>query len=318
MELFKTIVGAMAYASLAFSATSAYLRINKLWIRKHHPEVADSISIASNVMYLIPLSVFTVNYAVHNHWQGVIDGAIWLLSGIISILIGSRLWVLGQRNKSFRTRVNEALRLERSEVGDLAKSLFGPASGEIILEIFAHFVYIDRELEAREQEFIQTFADSWHIDIDWNEYRKLADLEQPASFMKARDSMARYLKTSPPRKQVAQLRDVLHALVQADDRITSEEELLLKEVDGLIFDYVGGVDSQASYTVVVAPQNPEQDSAIATLLPHIRKSAIAGGSGYRVGAYYSKDFANVICDQYRALGFFTVDVASDGSESAGT
>jgi hypothetical protein len=297
--------------TLAFTATAAYLRINKIWIRKHHAEVADSVSIAGSVIYIIPLTLYAVNYIFIGHWQGLLDAIIWIAASVVSILIGSRLWVQDHRHKTFWVRLKEALRLERSEVGDLAKSFFRPSGGDIILEIFAHFAYIDRELVAREKEFIQSFANTWRIKIDWNEYEKLADLEQPASFVKARETVSRYLNSSPPDEQVAQLIDVLHALVKVDDTVSEQEELILSEVEGLLLAYIGDSDVSANFLVVVAPQNRDQDNAIAAMLPEVEKSEVAGGSGYLVGSYFSKGFADVICTQYRALGFFTIDLTGD-------
>ena len=61
--------------------------------------------------------------------------------------------------------------------------------------------------------------------------------------------------------------------------------------------------------MVVAPQSGEQDSAISALLPHVEKTEVAGGSAYVIGAYYSQDYAGIVCDQYRALGYFTIDIA---------
>jgi hypothetical protein len=308
MELLQSIIGILVYASLIFTASAAYLRINKIWIRKHHVEVADSVSIAGTVIYLVPLTLYAVNYALTNYWQGFIDSIIWMISATIQILIGSRLWVQNQRQKTFWTRIKESLKLERSEVGDLAKSFFRPSGGDIILEIFAHFAYIDHDLVEREKEFIQSFATSWHIDIDWSEYEDFAEQEQRTSFVKTRDTVSRYLNTSPPSEQVAQLVDVLHALVKVDDNVSPQEELILTEVEGLLLSYVDDANIQPEFTVVVAPQNQDQDSAISGLLPDVEKSEVAGGSVYKVGSYYSKNFADVICSQYRSLGFFTIDL----------
>jgi len=311
MEFFKSFIGVMVYASLGFTVAAAYLKLNKIWKRKHNAEVADSVSIVGNVIYIIPLTFFALNYILIAHWQGLIDSVIWIASGIIYILIGSRLWVHSHRHKSFWARLQEVLKLEHSEVGDLAKSFFRPAGGEIILEILTRLAYIDRELTIREQEFIQSFADTWHVKFDWREHRKLADVKQSVSFIEMRDEVERYLKTSPPAEQVAQLIDVLDALAITDDSISAPEELILEEVDGLLLGYVNDSDVQARFSVVVAPQNDEQDSAMATLLPNIEKTEIAGGSGYTIGSYYSQEYADVICNQYRALGFFTIDIVHE-------
>ncbi|MDH3718699.1 MAG: hypothetical protein OES79_11320, partial [Planctomycetota bacterium] len=232
----------------------------------------------------------------------------WIVAGVVTVLIGSGLWVQENRHKRFSRRIAEALKLEKSEVTHLAASFFRPSAARIILDILARFAYIDRNLVEQEKELIQTFADNWRLDIDWEAYRKLSELEQPASLSTTRDTVEEYLKTSPPTEQVAQLIDVLKALVKVDDEIADQETLIFDEVNPLMQAYVGGSDDVASYKVIIAPQNRKQDAAIATLLPAAEKIEIAGGSGYAVGSYYSRNFAQIICDQYRALGFFTIDL----------
>ena len=311
MELFKSFISIMAYASLGFSFAAAYLKINKVWKRKHIDEVANSVSIMGNVFDIIPLSFFSLNFLFVAQWQGLIDSVLWIFAGVVSVLIGSGLWVQGNRGKSFWTRLKESLKLEKSEVGHLATTFFRPSAAEIILEILARFAYIDRDLVAREQELIQSFADTWHLDIDWEEHRKLAELEQSVGFVETRDTVARYLKTSPPAEQVGQLIDILHALVKIDENVSNQEELILEEVHKFMLGYIDDSDVQANYTVIIAPQNRKQDAAISTLLPDAQKIDVAGGSGFLVGSFYSQDYADVICDQYRALGFFTIDFMGD-------
>ncbi len=307
MEFIKSFIGIMAYAALGFSIAAAYLKINKIWKRKHIAEVANSVSIVGNLFDIIPLTFFSLNFLIVAQWQGLIDSVIWIFAGAITVLIGSGIWVPENRHKSFWTTLKESLTLEKSEVGHFATSFLRPPGAEIILEIFARFAYIDRKLAAGEQDLIQTIADTWHIDVDWEEHRELADLDRPVSFVKTRDSVERYLKTSPPAEQVGQLIDVLHALVKVDDIVSEREALILAEVHQFLLSYIDGSDIRANYTVIIAPQNPDQDVAIGALLTNVRKTEIAGGSGYLVGSFYSKDYANVICDQYRALGFFTID-----------
>ena len=124
MEFLKSAFGFLAYAALAFSLAAAYLKINKIWKRKHNVEVANSVSIAGNVLDVIPLIVFAMNYVLIAQWQGFIRSTIWVVAGLILIMIGSGFWVQASRHKSTWTRLKEALRLERSEVGHLATTFF--------------------------------------------------------------------------------------------------------------------------------------------------------------------------------------------------
>lgn len=309
MEFFKSFIAIMAYASLGFSATAAYLKINKVWKRKHNAEVASSVSIMGNVVDIIPLSFFALNYLFALQWQGFIDSLVWIVAGAVSVLIGSGFWVPENRKKSFWTKFKEALNLEKSEVGHLASSFFRPSSADIVVEILTHFAYIDRELEPREKELIESFADAWHVELDWEKNLALSEQDEPVGLVRTRDTVERYLKTSPPIEQVSQLIDVLQTLVSVDDTVSEVEELILREVQRLLSSYVEDVDNRITYRVVIAPQTNEHDVAISTLLPDAKKIQVAGGAGYVVGTYFSQEYANVICDQYRALGYFTVDMA---------
>ena len=205
MEFIKSAVGFLAYAALAISLAAAYLKINKIWKRKHNAEVANSVSIAGNVLDVIPLAVFALNFALIAQWQGFLRSSIWIVAGLILITIGSGFWVQANRHKSTWTRLKEALRLERSEVGHLATTFFRPSGAEIILEILAHFAYIDRELADSERKMIQAFADNWRLKFDWQKFESLGEQDTPASLVQARASVEQYLKTSPPENQVAQL-----------------------------------------------------------------------------------------------------------------
>ncbi|MDH4071931.1 MAG: hypothetical protein OEV41_02365, partial [Gammaproteobacteria bacterium] len=127
MEFFKSVISAMAYASLGFSFTAAYLKINKIWKRKHIAEVASSVSIVGNVVDIIPLTFFALNFMLVAQWQGLIDSVLWIFAGIVTVLIGSGLWVEEHRHKPFWTRIRAALKLEKTEVGHLAASFFRPS-----------------------------------------------------------------------------------------------------------------------------------------------------------------------------------------------
>jgi hypothetical protein len=308
MESFKSLISTLAFASLGFSIAAAYLKINKIWKRKHIEEVANSVSIAGNVVDLIPLTFFALNFLLVAQWQGLIDSIIWIAAGMVSVLIGSGMWVQKHHNKSFWTRVKEALKLERSEVGDLASALFRSSSAEIIMEMLAQFAYIDRELEANEKAFIQAFADKWNLEVEWEKLAELADVDRPLRLVKARETVDLYLKTTPPDEQAAQLIDVLQTLVRIDKTVTDQEKLILDEVNGLLLDYISYIDSPANYSVVIAPQSRAQESAIAALLPDKEKTEVAGGFVYTVGSYYSKEYAELICDQYRTMGYLTIDL----------
>ena len=286
-----------------------YLIVNKLWIRKHEPAVAESVSIMGESLGLIPLIILTANFVAEGSWPGVIDGAIWIVAGLVTIAIGTGRWVEGKRRKGFWTLLREALRLERGEVADLAKSFFRPSGARKILQILGQMAYIDDHLDDRERAFIDSFAEAWGIDFSWEELSASVTRGQP-DFASLRSAMEEYLYTSPPPSQASQLGDVLGALAAIDDETTDDEELILEELHGMIEGYVDPEDADVGggWGVAIVPQDPEQDEAIASLLPDVGKREVEGGRAYMLGPYYSSRYADLMGDRYRALGFFTTVV----------
>lgn len=317
MELFKSFINFGAYAALSFSFVAAYLNLNKIWKRKHIPEVANSVSITGNFIDLVPALFFTTNFLLAAQWQGFIDGLIWIVEATVLIAIGTGFWVAGNRGVGFWRRVKRALKLEKSEVGYLVKSFFRPASAELVLEILTRFAYLDRDLESRERELIEAFAAQWHLKWELGEHQQLGELSRPGALLEARAAVERYLETSPPRDQVGQLIDILQSLVGIDEQVHEQEKLVLDETAGLLSDYLGAGEPRDEIAVVIVPQSRAQDEAIAALLERPAKTQIAGGSAYRVGSFYTAEYASAICEQYRALGFFTIDVRTPASAPAG-
>ena len=304
MEEFRAFIRILTVASLGLAAVQIYLTLNKLWTRRHEKVVAESISIYGEFLGLIPLFFLTVSFLLDGSWEGVVDGVIWMFAGSVTIAIGAGLWVEGKRGRSFLTLVREALALERSEVGELAKAFFKPSGAGQILEILSQIALVDEDLDDRERSFIQTFADAWGIPVDWDSIAARAGRER-IDPVRLRTAVESYLATSPPSGQVEQLGDVLVALVNADEQVTPEEELILAEVGGMLEAYVDGTSAAARYAVAMVPQTDEQERAIRAVLPELRPEQVAGGSAYVVGRYFSGRFAEVVSERYRSLNVFT-------------
>lgn len=309
METWKTVIGTLAYASLGIAVVSAYLQLNKIWPRKHKAEVANSVSIVGHVMTIIPGFIFALNFLVVAQWQGFINSVIWISWGCVMMLIGSGVWVQGQRKKSLWVNIKRSLRLEREEIGTLALSLFRPASADLVLKILVQFAWVDDDLDQREKDYIQSFADSWNLEIDWDEIQSThksggmhTNLAKTHSLIKV------YIETSPPNDQVNELADVLKNLAAVDQQISEQEEIILDEALAMLSNYSDAETTHENYSVVIAPRNNDQTAAIKALLPDSDEVAVAGGSGYVVGSFCSTRYANTMCERYRQQGFFTVSM----------
>jgi len=304
MEEFRAFIRILTVASLALAAIQIYLTLNKLWNRKHEKVVAESISIYGELLGLIPLFFLTLSFTLDRQWEGMVDGVLWLGAGAITIAIGTGMWVEGRRNRGFLALLREALALERSEVGNLARSFFRPSGAAKILDLLAQVALIDEELDDREREFIQTFVDAWGVELEWGEVARRQD-QRGLDTIRLRAAAEEYLRTSPPPQQAEQLADVIVALVHADDEVTVEEDMILGEVGGMLSSYVHGGAQRPGFAVVLVPQSDREDQAIQSVLPGMESEELAGGRAYVVGRYFSDSYAEMVTRQYHALNVFT-------------
>lgn len=84
----------------------------------------------------------------------------------------------------------------------------------------------------------------------------------------------------------------------------------MAELGGLLDDYVAGTRS-ATFTVLIAPQSAEQEVALAEILPNASKEQRLGGRVFRVGQYYSRAYADMVCGWYRDTGYLTINEVGD-------
>jgi hypothetical protein len=317
MVTFMSVLHTLTAASLLLAVAQVYLTLNKLWTRKHEQVVAESISIAGEAIGLVPLVLLSLTFAIEGQWLGLADAGLWATSAAVTIAIGAGVWVEGRRKRPFLSLVRDALTLERREVGYLARSLLRPPNAEEVLEILVHLALVDQRLDARERAFIEHFAEAWRLDFSWDRIRSDAG-EERGDYVALQQKVAAHLATSPPDAQVRQLSDIVQALVEIDDEVSPEEALVVTEVEGMLEAYLSGARTARPYAVALVPQSPDQDLAIATVLPGVEKTELQGGHAFLAGGYHSRDFAELVGDRFRGLGFFTVvvDEASLGEATA--
>ncbi|MCB0164926.1 MAG: hypothetical protein KDI79_11910 [Anaerolineae bacterium] len=176
---------------------------------------------------------------------------------------------------------------------------------EQTLEILRQVAMIDQVLDDAEVEFIQKFTHAYGFDYSAAEMRERLLQGQKTDFVTLRQSVLDYLALQPSHLQAARLKDLLNVLVKIDEEISDEEALILAELNGLFAGYLDEEADVTPFTVWLVPQNEDQDQAIASLMPALPKQTTSGGFAYLAGTYYSKDYAEMISQKYRALQFFT-------------
>lgn len=303
---FDDFIRLWARLTLILLVVQAYLTINKIWIRKHEPEVALSVSVSAQLLAMFASLPFVALYTLEGAYEGAIGEVLYILVSAVMVMIGAGLWVGDRRGRGFLRNIGASLRLERNEATTLLHEVFRPVGARSVVAILCELALIDDDLDVRELELIRTFATRWGVNLD-NELAQRRALPDGdiQRITRLRNMVEEYLSLSPPVDQVGQLHDLLKALTQADDRMSAEEALVMDELSGLIGEYAtGGQGTQ--YNVLIAPQNLEQEQALAALLPQIAKEPRLGGEVFVVGRYFSQNYAETICSWYRKAGFLTV------------
>lgn len=293
-------------ATLFMSLLQFYLRVNKIWKRKHEVEVAESQSILGLSMLLLNCALWIVYYLVQDDYMSILDTSIIFLETFVFFLISTGLWVKSSKGLGFYALIKKAFRAERKEADYLIKKFFKPSNAAVIIDILHQLAMIDDYLDPKEQELIEAFAKEWNIQYDIEELNKQRFQSEEGNYIRLRKSVENYLSSEPQKEQAAQLKDMMQTMIEADDEITKEEELISSELMGLIENYILDSDELNGFHVMIVPQNQEHHDSVKAIMPDAKKFNVAGGVAYSVGKFYSVKYAEMICNQYRQERLFTI------------
>lgn len=307
MDLFERLINAFIWISLIMSVVQVYLQTNKIWKRKHERVVAESQSIAGLSLLILNCLIWLISYILKNDIESIIDTSLIIAQSVVFLLIGTGLWVRGQRKKGFWNLVKQALKIERKEANYLLKRFFKPQNAEMILDILHHIAMIDEELDEREKELIQFFTMEWNIPYSFEQKEKERKvIKKENKFVYLRNKLFDYLQREPPVEQIIQLKDLINEMVLADKKVTPEEKLISDELNAMIDAYLQKEQQQQIYQVIIVPQNPEQANRVRELIPDSQEMVTFGGRVFTIGTFYSKGFADMICKKFRKMNFFTI------------
>jgi hypothetical protein len=307
MDWFERLIDAFIWISLLMSVVQVYLQTNKIWKRKHERVVAESQSIAGLSLLILNCLIWLISYIMKNDIESIIDTSLIIAQAMVFLLVGTGLWVRGQRKMGFWRLVKQALRIEKKEANYLLKRFFKPQNAEIIIDILHNLAMIDEEFDEREKKLIEFFAMEWNIPYSAetkNKERKQRVVQN--KFVDLRNKLLDYLSRDPPVEQVAQLKDLINEMILADEKITSEEKLVSGELLGIIDSHLQEEERKDVYQVIIVPQNPNQEQKIKELLPDSESIETFGGIVYSVGSFYSKEFAEMVCQRFRKMNFFAI------------
>ena len=240
-----------------------------------------------------------------------------LFLATVFTLIGTGFFVDKNRGKGFFKLLGEALKLEGKESGDLITDMIRPKGARKIIDILHKLAAIDEEIASEEIDLINQFAEKWGIDIPELQSGKV---ENVTSLVELKSLVQSYLDEGPDTDVAEGLVDLMNLMAEADDEVTKEEEMAVAEFTGMIAYYVSserGGDIEM-FEVSIVPQGDKQMESVRELLPDLDMVESRGGRVFKVGKYFSEDYAEAVCSKYISLGLYsnttkvTVDLEGEG------
>ena len=304
MATLTSIIKFLTYFAVLFTLIEFYLKVNKIWKRRSEPEVAASQSLIALAIGGFTSIIWVANYILSNDWEGVGEYTIFLAETLIMMAIGTGIFVKISRDEKVNLwgLIKKSLRLEKDEASFLLNTIMKPKNCDLILRILYKIAMIDNEYAENEKIMLEAFAKEWDLEIE-DIYN--TNLNEQCKFMQIKEDFETYLKLSPPKEQVAQLKDLVNSLVTADDTVAREEQMILDEVIPMLDIYLDDKQKKPQYLVIIVPQTEEQMEQTACISPNVEKIHSAGGVAYEVESFNSKLFAELMCDKYREQGLFT-------------
>jgi len=303
MEVLQSILKGILLISVAITALVTYLSINKMWNRKHEVTVAQSNSVFAQILGISTTLPFIIYYSIHGDIKIALDSFIRLFINIFLFLVSIGFWVKDRQHKGVWQKFLKALKQEANESTNLIKALTQPSGKKELLNILYRVAWLDDELNEKERQYIQMFADSWEIDPS-HLFAEPPPEKGIEKLNKLRDEVITYLAVGPSKEQALSLSDVVQALINIDERITKEEELIGAEISGMLINYASE-QKTTLYGVMIHPKQEQQESFLA-LVPSAKEEYILGNRAYVAGIFQTRPYAEAFSEYYREQDFFTV------------
>ncbi|GIS39977.1 hypothetical protein Ct9H90mP12_1710 [bacterium] len=305
MTWFEKLLTFLVSGALVFSLIKGYLTVNKIWKRRKNEEVANSISIVAAMLGFVVGFPFLLNaLIITNDYFNAAKSVIALFLATVFTLIGTGYFVDKNRGVGFFTLLGRALKLEGKESGDLISDMIRPKGARKIIDILNKLAAIDDDIAQEEIDLINQFSEKWGIDVP--------DLtpgkpQEVTNLVELKGLVQSYLDEGPDTEVAEGLVDLINLMAEADDEVTEEEAMAVAEFTGMISHYVsqekGG--EMEMFEVSIVPQGDQQMEAVRELLPELEIVESRGGRVFKVGKYFSEDYAEAVCEKYIALGLYS-------------
>lgn len=306
MSIINDVIDFVVAFVVLITFVEAYLKVNKIWKRRGETEVAAAQSFLGLSLSVFSSIVWIIKYLIESNYESVAEYSIFLVEAFVFILIGTGIFVRGNREFGLWHLIKQTLRMERKEANYLLKNLFKPQNADEIIGILYQLALIDGEFDEKEKQLIEAFAKEWNIDIDYKDLEKSLPKSRESGYIHLRNCVTEYLDAAPPVEQAAVFKDMVTALIEADDRVSDEEALISGELVTMIENYVASEIKTNKFHVIIVPQEQNHDAIVADLFPESKRLNTPGGHVYSMGSYYSRKYADMMCRQFRKSNLLTL------------
>jgi len=302
---FNKLITLLVTSALLFSFFQFYLKLNKVWKRRKILEVANSISIVASLLGFATLIPFLLNsLLITGDYASAAKYILGIVLATVFTFISVGYFVDENRGLSFFTLLGRALKSEGKESGDLLSDMLRPKGARKIIDILKKLAAIDDDIAQEEIDLINQFSEKWGIDVP---DIKPGKPEEVTNLVELKALVQSYLDEGPDTDVAEGLVDLINLMAEADDEVTVEEAMAVAEFTGMIAHYVSsekGGDIEM-YEVNIVPQGDEQMEAVRELLPELNIVKDRGGQVFKVGKYFSEDYAEAVCKKYISLGLYS-------------
>ena len=305
LSLFEKFLGVLVSSALIFSVIKGYLTVNKIWSRRKNEEVANSISIVAAMLgFAVGLPFLLNSLIITQDYFSAAKSVIALFLATVFTLIGTGYFVDKNKGLGFFTLLGQALKLEGKESGDLITNMIQPKGAKKIIDILHKLAAIDDDIAQEEIDLINEFSEKWNIEIP---DLKPGKPEIVTNLVELKGLVQSYLDEGPDTDVAEGLVDLINLMAEADDEVTQEEAMAVAEFTGMIAHYVSSEKGGEllMFEVNIVPQGDQQMEAVRELLPELDMVEDRGGRVFKVGKYFSEDYAEAVCEKYISLGLYS-------------
>jgi tellurite resistance protein len=309
VDALPAIVEALAAVGLVIAVLTSYLKVNKIWARKHIPDVADSVSVTAAMLSLLVTVPFLLKFIlIEQDYIAASKYVVSLFVFVVFFLIGIGAWVEREPRRGFWRRLLDALHTERSELTFFLRSITRPREAASALRLLRSVAWVDGHLDWREQEIIETVARQNGLLT-----KEICQIppEERSNVSAARRGLLDYLALKPHPDQVRKMWRLVRFMASADGLVSLRERVILDELHLLVRQYLDEAHTPAPrFEVLVVPQHSTQREEIRRLLGEVDPVPRAGGIAFLAVTTFTERFALEVRQRYRRLGYFcTVEEA---------